>query len=527
MTVLLTPRTPPSNQLREAKKGTESPELEEATPPPKIIITCPSDDHLACFPHMFTDSPNARHFPDASPKKASHTRTTRDESPVDRRVARVIQYDREPSEPMDRESIRLRAAMREDVGLVGLGLGFGLGLGSMGAFTGSFDSGWAEDKELAAWGGYREVVKELDEVFAKVGMGKLGLSTEIASVDDLDSGASSPAIANRPCAAVPAEMVPLKTEPSPVVSKTLKKKRSSTLLKAKASVDRLSRVFAEGFNKTLSALSSHGTQQRDDFEAESERYRRQGHGSPLMRWNGQGLPMLPPQPKYNPSRTLPPKLKNKVSQESATGWPSSLFRVLRPRNGDAQPAKTAPASPSKSLRGRLPSFRLSFPRTLSGDDSSNIGKKGTLSPPTRNRCDSEESWGDIPVHSKQNGPDDSTIIVDLGRREASEHGLGSVRSLHLLHQSAAWGAMRSDPSSKRTLDTRSSSPSGSSLSVSPSNSSLTMYASQIQSPEATEDEERYRQIARMETLAVLEGKVERRASLAWFQALDRRVEGCR
>jgi hypothetical protein len=50
-----------------------------------------------------------------------------------------------------------------------------------------------------------------------------------------------------------------------------------------------------------------------------------------------------------------------------------------------------------------------------------------------------------------------------------------------------------------------------------SDSSMTMYASHMPSPDATDEEERYKQIARLETLALLEGKVDRRESLAWCE----------
>lgn len=459
---------------------------------------------------------------------------------MDRRVARVIQYEREPVEPMERESIRLRAAMRED-GVVGLGLG------SMDSFPGSFESGWGNDKEWAAWEGYGKVVRELDEVFAEVTRSgpaekKRGsLLEEVSmhrgpfsspsgqpercedspspdtSVDNNSSTKSSPAASHRPCAPIPAEMVPLKTDASPSSSKTLKKRQSTTLLKAKSSIDRLSRVFAEGISKTISALSSRGSEKKDDLRAEVKRYRRQPCGNELLPWYGNGLPTLPPQPISRP----PPGLKASASP--------SVSRELRSKKGDVQSAKL-PTIPSKTLRGRLPSFRLSFPRMLAGQESPDAGKSGLLSPPRRNRCDSEESWGNLPLSGEQGAArskEDSGMTIDFRRRDAGVHALRPVRSLHLLHQSAAWGAMRREPKPAYSSTPRPSSPSGSSLSVSVSDSSATIYNSLGLTPDIAEAVERYKQMARTESLAILEGKMQRRASLTWCEmALDRQIRGC-
>lgn len=485
---------------------------------------------------MFTDSPpfSPRHFSYADDQEP----ITLEFEPVNRPVARVIQYEREPVEPMGRDSITLRAAMR-DQGLVGLGLGLEdpLDVRSQEGDQYGVDS---EETCLVDRRGYIAVVREMNNIFSAQGMSgdlepfhtarlsvpsmrpaacilderapaKLENPTTVASSSINDSTTTSSIIVSpRSNAVVPVEMIPLKiTDGSPSSPRALKKRRSTTILKAKSSMGRLSRVFAEGFNKTISAFSSPGAKDINGLEADIESYRSKGLGSPLNRWNGAS------------AATTPFSLRKKGSQESGFSWSPSLLRRPRLSNGEDQ-SVNAPPTPNKTLRGLIPSFRLSFPRILSGSDSLDGGKKGLL-PIGRNRRDSEESWGNVPLHIEQKNEDGREIsrtTVDLGPREACEHGLRTVPSLRLLQYGAAWGAMRTDIKQDPSSIQRSSSPSGSSVSLSISSisdSSMTMYASHIPSPNALDDEERYKQIARMEALALLEGKVERRESLAWCE----------
>lgn len=534
--VLLTPYTPVEHQVPSEKKATASPESKDATPSPtpQIIITRPSTDRLFdWFPHLFTNSPPFTprlrlHDDDQDP-------ITIEFEPLNRPVARVIQYEREPVEPMRRDSIALRAMMRED-GLVGLGIG--LENEFCGRLTNDGEGSELEGGSLVGRGRYVSVVREMNNIFSAQGTsGNLAMSLEPHRTTRLSKSSthmetcfaaesahgelqetttgtssninSSVALSSASSflpsrAVVPVEMIPLQTtDGSPSSSRTIKKRQSTTILKAKSSFDRLSRVFAQGFNKTISAFSSPGLKNKDDLEADIERYRSRGLGSPLTRWNG-AIPS-----------TMPFGPKKKGSQESGFSWSSpSLLRRPRAVTGEDQSINApTPTSPSKTLRGRLPSFRLSFPRKLS-DNGSLQAKKGLL-PPGRYRCDSEESWGNVPLHVEQKRSDDRQVgvaTIDSGRREACDHGIRSVPSLHLLRYGSAWGAMRNDAKQDTSATRRSSSLSRSSLSMSISDSSMTMYASHMPSPDAADEEERYKQIARLQTLALLEGKFDRRAS---------------
>jgi hypothetical protein len=138
--------------------------------------------------------------------------------------------------------------------------------------------------------------------------------------------------------------------------------------------------------------------------------------------------------------------------------------------------------------------------------------------------------GNLPLSNKQttaNDKKDSGMTVDFKRRDAGVHAIRPVRSLHLLHQSAVWGAMRRESKPAYSSTPRPSSPSGSSLSMSVSDSSATIYNSLGLTPDIAEASERYKHMARTESLAILEGKMQRRASLTWCEmALDRQVRGC-
>ncbi|KAJ9103580.1 hypothetical protein QFC20_004736 [Naganishia adeliensis] len=527
VTVLCTPSTPLDTRLHPEGKENTTPEPEDATPSftPRIIVTRPSTDRLFdWFPHMFTNSPqfSPRHFSYADDQE----HITLEFEPVNRPVARVIQYEREPVEPLGRDSITFPAAMR-DQGLVGLGLGLEdpLDVRSQEGDQYGVDS---EEACLVDRRGYIAVVREMNNIFSAQGISgglelfhtarlsvssmrptacmrnrrapaKLEHPTTVASSSINDSITTSSIIVSpRSNAMVPVEMIPLKiTDGSPPSTRALKKRRSTTILKAKSSMDRLSRVFAEGFNKTISAFSSPGARDINGLEADIENYRSKGLGSPLRRWNGASAP------------TTPFSLRKKGSQESGFSWSPSLLRRPRLSNGEDQ-SVNAPSTLNKTLRSLIPR-----------------GKKGLL-PIGRSRCDSEESWGNVPLHIEQKNEDGREIsrtIVDLGQREACEYGLRTVPSLRLLRSGAAWGAMRTDIKQDASSIRRSTSPSGSSLSLSISSisdSSMTMYASHIPSPDALDDEARYKQIARMEALALLEGKVERRESLAWCEM---RMEG--
>lgn len=338
-------------------------------------------------------------------------------------------------------------------------------------------------------------------------------SPTVSAVEDSRASPSSNVSSSRHKAITPVEMVPLKSTDGASDQPTRGesgKRRSSGLLRTKSSMDRLSRAFAEGFSKTCAVLTGRGSKSsKEGFKADMESYRSEEVECREKRW-GVGSP---------PATSF--ALTRRGSQDSGFSWSPSILRRPRATNGGENGFITAPATPSKVRRGHLPSFRLSFPYLLSDNDSPQpkATKVNVSASVYRSRCVSEESWGNAPLDKQRSEVVNVQMQDNTGRLDSKTlrkpyPALRPAHSLHLLRSGVAWGAMRRTnglhPKSPTTR--RSPSPSSSSLSVSISDSSLTMYASHVPSPADAADEERYKQLARMEALAILEGKVRRRES---------------
>ena len=373
----------------------------------------------------------------------------------------------------------------------------------------------------------------LDDPFRQPSCGTYGISplldTSLAGGQSHPRRFLSPAhcLAVSSSLSLPVAMIPIKdiddsTRPQArlpsLAGAALRQRGSRILLKAKPSVERLSRAFEERFSKTLAVLGG-GKQARGkaSLMADIEAYGGADLGCATT--TNLGCATTTKQESHQDlarpfSSAILKRHLNRASIDSGFSW-SSKFWMQTFATPASNTLRSSPSTSPRPIRRRprLPSFGLSSLAHLKLKEP--VETRDSAPSSDDKRSDSEDSWGNTRSEQAQEESEQQGHSMMASRKykqsgSGTRHGICRKPTLRLLKHGSAWGAMNHISRKRRVQQNHTNSLSASSMSEPMSEpSGVTNYDLLYD----VRNSHLAKQDARAETLAILEGRAGSRTGM--------------